>query len=129
MAKRTDFATWDPPSDNLQFSGSCAIISVMSNRTTLILAVAAGFIGGIASQHLAITPVFAKEPASAAKEIRAEKFVIVDENGLPRGAFGINPKDGWPTIEFTGDKDELRRVKWYPAGWTGKGKSTVVPPQ
>jgi hypothetical protein len=68
----------------------------MSTRTTLTLAVAAGFIGGIASQHLALTPVLAKEPATAAKEIRAETFVIVDANGLPRGAFGINPKDGWP---------------------------------
>jgi hypothetical protein len=101
----------------------------MSTRTTLILAVAAGFIGGIASQHLALITVFAKEPAPAAKEVRAEKFVIVDQNGLPRGAFGINPKDGWPTIEFNDEKNELRIVRWYPAGWTGKGKSSVVPPQ
>jgi hypothetical protein len=101
----------------------------MSTRTTLILAVAAGFIGGIASQHLAITPVFAKEPSPAAKKIRAEKFVLVDENGLPRGAFGINPKDGWPTIEFTGEKEQIRRVTYYLPGWTGKGKPLVVPPQ
>ena len=74
-------------------------------------------------------PVFAKEPAPAAKEIRAEKFVIVDENGLPRGAFGINPKDGWPVIEFTGENEHLRRVTWYATGWSGKGKSSVVPPR
>jgi hypothetical protein len=102
----------------------------MSTRTTFILAVAAGFIGGIVSQHLALTPVFAQGSTPAAKEIRAEKFVIVDENGLPRGAFGINPKDGWPTIEFTGATGQLRRVKWdLPVGWTGKGKSSVVPPK
>ena len=101
----------------------------MSTRTTLILAVAAGFIGGIASQHLPLTPVFAQVSTPAAKEIRAEKYVIVDEHGLPRGAFGINPKDGWPIIEFIGEKEQLRRVTWIAAGWAGKGKSSVVPPQ
>src|SRR5580692_4094736 len=101
----------------------------MSTRTTLILSVTAGFLGGIVSQHLALTPVFAQPPTPAAKEIRAEKFVIVDEHGLPRGAFGINPKDGWPTIEFIGEKEQLRRVSWITGeGWTGKGKSSVVPP-
>jgi hypothetical protein len=108
-----------------------AIIRIMSAQTTVILALAAGFIGGIVSQHLALPSVFAQAPTPAAKEIRAEKFVIVDENGLPRGAFGINPKDGWPIIEFTGEKEQLRRVTWYAAGagWSGKGKPAVVPPQ
>jgi hypothetical protein len=106
-----------------------AIIKIMSTRTTLILAVAAGFIGGIVSQHLALTPVFAQASTPAAKEIRAEKLVIVDEHGLPRGAFGINPKDGWPMIEFIGEKEQLRRVAWVAPGWTGKGKSLVVPQQ
>jgi hypothetical protein len=101
----------------------------MSTRTTLILAIAAGFLGGIVAQHLALTPVFAQAPTPAAKEIRAEKFVVVDQNGSPRGAFGISPKDGWAAIEFTGEKGQLRRVTWYPAGWTGKGKPLVVPPQ
>jgi hypothetical protein len=102
----------------------------MSTKTTLILAVAAGFIGGIVSQRIQLVPVFAQTSTSAAKEIRTEKLVIVDEHGLPRGAFGINPKDGWPTIEFIGEKEQLRRVSWITgAGWTGKGRSSVVPPQ
>jgi hypothetical protein len=101
----------------------------MSPRTTLMLALAAGFIGGIVSQHLALMPVLAQAPTPAAKEVRAEKFVIVDENGLPRGAFGIDPKDGWAMIEFTGEKEQVRRVKWYPIGWSGKGKPAVVPLQ
>jgi hypothetical protein len=94
-----------------------------------MLAVAAGFIGGIVSQRLALTPVFAQAPTSAVKEIRAEKFVIVDQNGLPRGAFGINPQDGWPIIEFTGEKEQIRRVNYYMPGRTGKGKPLVVPPR
>jgi hypothetical protein len=48
---------------------------------------------------------------------------------LPRGAFGINPKDGWPIIEMTGEKEQLRRVTYYVPGWTGKGKPLVVPQQ
>ena len=87
-----------------------AIIKIMNTQTTLILALAAGFIGGIVSQHLPLTSVFAQAPMPAAKEIRAEKFVIVDENGLPRGAFGINPKDGWPMIESTGEKEQLAPI-------------------
>jgi hypothetical protein len=60
---------------------------------------------GIVSQHLALTPVFAQAPKRVAKKIRAEKFVIVDDNGLP----------------------QLRQVAG--AGWSGKGKPAMVPPQ
>jgi hypothetical protein len=102
---------------------------MMGTKANFMLAVAAGFFGGIVSLHLALTPVFAQAPTPAVKEIRAEKFVIVDEKGLPRGAFGINPKDGWPTIEFTGATGQLRRVKYDLPGWNGKGKSSVVPPR
>jgi hypothetical protein len=99
----------------------------MSTRTTLILAIAAGFFGGIVSQHIALTPVFAQAQTPATHEIRAERFVVVDENGLPRGAFGIDSKSGWPEIEAKGEKGRLIRARWYGAGWFGKGKPSVVP--
>ena len=105
-----------------------AIIRIMSTRTTLTLAVAAGFFGGIVSQRIVLTPVFAQAPTPAAKEIRAEKFVIVDVNGLPRGAFGIDKKDGWPTIEITDAKGHLQWVRWGEP-FLGKGKSSLVPKQ
>ncbi len=101
----------------------------MNTRTTLTLAVAAGFFGGVLSQHIALTPVFAQTPPPAAKEIRAEKFVIVDEKGLPRGAFGMDSKGEWPEIEIRDEKGHIERVRWNGVGFLGKGKAKVVPPQ
>jgi hypothetical protein len=66
----------------------------MSTKTTLALALAAGFLGGIASQHITIAPVFAQAPTLIPTEIRAQRFVAVDETGMPRAVFGINGKDG-----------------------------------
>jgi hypothetical protein len=33
---------------------------------------------------------YAQSPATAPAEIRAQKFIVVDENGVPRGAFGMD---------------------------------------
>jgi hypothetical protein len=96
----------------------------MCTKVTLTLAVVAGFLGGIVSQHIALTPVFAQASTPATKEIRAEKFVIVDENGLPRGAFGIDKKHGWPTVEITDAKGHP-----YGARFLRNDKPTVVPQQ
>jgi hypothetical protein len=67
----------------------------MSTKTTIALAVAAGFLGGVASQRILPTPVRAQEQASVPQEIRAHKFVIVDDAGVDRGVFGFpNNVDG-----------------------------------
>ena len=71
----------------------------MSNKTTIVLALAAGFLGGIVSQHIAPPPVYAQAQPAVPREIRAESFVIVDTNGVPRGAFAVNGKNGRPMIE------------------------------
>lgn len=72
----------------------------MSNKTTLTLALAAGFIGGIASQRIAPASVHA-QTQTPPLEIRAQSFVVVDQGGLPRGAFGIDRQNGWPIVEIT----------------------------
>jgi hypothetical protein len=80
----------------------------MCNRITIALAVVAGFIGGAMSYYV-LTPasVHAQTPpTSVATEIRAQKFVLVDENGTPRGAFGIET-DGTVQIEVTDPKGKL----------------------
>jgi hypothetical protein len=100
----------------------------MNTKIPIAIGLVAGFFGG-AMFHYTCSPLPVQAQVQAPTEIRAQKFVIVDEHGLPRGAFGINPKDGWPIIEMTGEKEQLRRVRWYPAGWTGKGKPLVVPQQ
>ena len=81
----------------------------MSTKTTLALAVAAGFMGGIVSQRILPTPVRAQEQASVPQEIRAHKFVLVDDAGVDRGVFGFNWK-GAPDIEMMDAKGHI----WVP---------------
>jgi hypothetical protein len=69
----------------------------MSTRTTVAFAIAAGFIGGVASQRIMPTPVRAQEQASVPREVRAHRFALVDDAGVNRGVFGFN-KDGSPRI-------------------------------
>ena len=64
----------------------------MSTKTTVLLAMAAGYIGGLASNRFAPAVVHAQEQPSVPQEIRAHKFVLVDDNGVDRGVFGFNYK-------------------------------------
>jgi hypothetical protein len=100
----------------------------MNTKATVALAFAAGLTGGIVSQRIINTPVYAQELTPATKEIRAEKFVLVDDNGLPRGAFGIGTKDGWPTLEVIDKKGHLWRARLDDPSFGG-GKPSVVPPK
>ena len=104
----------------------------MNTRATFVLAFAAGLTGGLVSQRIINTPVYANTPVyvqtSATKEIRAERFVLVDHNGSPWGAFGIGAKDGWPTLEVKGKNKRLYRVLLDDASF-GWGKPSVVPPK
>jgi hypothetical protein len=99
----------------------------MSTKTTIALALTAGFIGGIVSQRIAPPSAYAQAQAPIPREIRAESFVIVDENGSPRGAFGIDRRDGSPNIEILTDtKGHLAWVRWG-GPFLGKGKSSMIP--
>src|SRR5579863_8560799 len=69
----------------------------MTTKPTLALALAAGFIGGIASQYVMPAPVWAQ--ASIPRDIRAHKFVLVDEAGVSRGVFGFDQYQR-PSIEL-----------------------------
>jgi hypothetical protein len=71
----------------------------MNPKKTIALAVAAGFIGGIASQSIVPVSVSAQEQASVPQEIRAHKLVLVDEAGVSRGVLGFD-KHQRPNIEF-----------------------------
>jgi len=64
----------------------------MLNRTlTLTFAFAAGLLGGSLSHSAVPTVVFAQAQSTAPKEIRAQRFILVDENGTIRGLFAIEP--------------------------------------
>lgn len=76
----------------------------MNTKLTVTLALAAGFIGGLASRSYGPAPVHAQAPAP--HEIQAQKFVLVDETGLARGVFGIE-ENGTPQIEVIGHKGHV----------------------
>jgi len=99
----------------------------MNTKTTISLAIAAGFLGGIASQSISPIMAHAQAQPPIPKEIRAESFVIVDENGLPRGAFGIDKK-GFPMVEATDAKGHVYWIRWGES-FFGKGKPSLAPLQ
>jgi len=75
----------------------------MSPRTTIVLALAAGFAGGTISQRLAPLPVRAQDQTPIPQEIRAQKFVLVDKDGVNRGVLGIPARGratGSPSLEL-----------------------------
>jgi hypothetical protein len=78
----------------------------MNRNLNVILALAAGLAGGVASRFLTPTPAFAQ--ASIPKEIKAQKFVIVNSEGKALGVFGFD-RDGTPMVKLT---DENGRMLW-----------------
>jgi hypothetical protein len=71
----------------------------MNTKATTLLALVAGFIGGAMSHYLFVPmSVRAQGPAQSSPEIRAQKFVLVDENGMARGVFGFRD-DGTPDMQ------------------------------
>jgi hypothetical protein len=73
----------------------------MNRNMTLILAFGAGLFGGVLSRWITPTPVLAQAqatpPASATpvpKEIRAQRFTLVGEDGTVLGTFGIDSING-----------------------------------
>jgi hypothetical protein len=70
-------------------------VNVRKIVCTITLALAAGFLGGLTSRYDGPTPVYAQLPASS-PEVRAQKFVLVDPNGVARGVFGIESRSSTP---------------------------------
>src|ERR1700722_1868647 len=69
------------------------------HQSHLLLAVTSRFLGGIVSQRIQPAPVHAQDQP-VPQEIRAHKFVLVDEAGVNRGVFGFGELRGspYPTI-------------------------------
>jgi len=67
----------------------------MNRKFNLALALAAGLLGGVLSRYVAPWPVLAQ--AQPAKELRAQSFVLVDDNNNLVGTFTAStpaPKPG-----------------------------------
>jgi hypothetical protein len=64
----------------------------MKRNLNLTLAFAAGLLGGVTSRWFAPTPVLAQAPAAVPKEIKAQRFTLVGEDGAVLGTFGAEPR-------------------------------------
>ncbi|HEY6328510.1 MAG TPA: hypothetical protein VI756_04165 [Blastocatellia bacterium] len=100
----------------------------MKAKYSIVLALIAGFAGGFASNHLTPGRAYAKNDSGAPSvnaggqvappaEISAHKFVLVDENGLACGVFGVE-SNGAPVIEITDSKRRVYVTEWDRPGHT-----------
>ena len=80
----------------------------MNRKLNVTLALAAGLLGGLLSRYITPTPVFAQVQAPVPKEIRAQRFVLVNDQGVPLGVFGFD-REGVPTIKLI---DQSGRTIW-----------------
>ena len=69
----------------------------MNRRMAWVLALVAGFLGGIASQYTSPALVRAQVRTAPAKIISAQRFVLVNEQGATSGVFGSD-ESGNPSI-------------------------------
>jgi hypothetical protein len=75
----------------------------------VLLALVAGFIGGVfSSQIFASRPLFTEKEPRQQKVVVAEKFRLVDETGMVRAALGLTRK-GQPGLGML-DKRGLPRI-------------------
>jgi|HubBroStandDraft_2_1064218.scaffolds.fasta_scaffold711627_2 hypothetical protein len=61
----------------------------MNQKWTLVLALAAGFVGSALFHALSLVSVHAQAPNAPTKEVRAQSFVLVDDNNKALGRFAI----------------------------------------
>ena len=61
----------------------------MDQKWTIILALAAGFVGSALFHGLTLVSVHAQVPSAPLKEIRAQSFVLVDDSNKALGRLAI----------------------------------------
>ena len=59
----------------------------MNNKLTIVIALAAGLLGGTLTRYVAPPTALAQNPAPTSKEIRAQSFTLVDSANRTVGAF------------------------------------------
>ena len=78
----------------------------------LTLSLAAGLLGGLLSRYLTPIPAYAQSQLSPPREIRAQNFVLVNDNDVASGVFGF-AKDGKPTIWIIDQRGRVRVGHWW----------------
>jgi hypothetical protein len=104
----------------------------MKRAVTTVLGLVAGFIGGAMSHYLFV-PMTVQAQAQSPAEIRAQKFVLVDESGTVRGVFGFR-SDGSPDIQIRARVQEPKGIAKLmepvveSVRWTGgMGRNGTIP--
>jgi hypothetical protein len=75
-------------------------------KKTYLLSIAAGFAGGMLSSHLG--PIAAHAQSQALDEIKAQRFTLVNQAGVPMGTFSFDDS-GRPQIVL---RDGLGHDVW-----------------
>jgi hypothetical protein len=89
----------------------------MKRNLNITLAFAAGLLGGVTSRWFVPTPVLAQAP-TAPKEVKAQRFTLVGEDGAVLGTFGAEPRPNGK-IKGTGSIrlfDESGKEIWSAGG-------------
>lgn len=84
----------------------------MNRKLNLGLSIAAGLLGGFLSHYVPPELVHAQTQPAPPKEIRAQRFLLVNDDGSPAGLFGFD-KDGSPTVVLL---DKTGKVVWSAGG-------------
>jgi hypothetical protein len=100
----------------------------MSRSLNLALSLAAGLLGGMVSRWVIPTPVLAQAPMPAPKDVRAQRFTLVTEDGRVLGVFGSDqPLDAGnnPARRPSASANALPTIKLFdPSGkeiWSAGG--------
>jgi hypothetical protein len=83
----------------------------MNRKLHLGLSLAAGLLGGVLAHYVSPELVHAAQ-AAPTKEVRAQSFVLVNEDGSPAGLFGFD-LNGQPMIKLF---DRAGKVIWSTDG-------------
>jgi len=81
------------------------------NKTSLILSLATGLLGGVIAQYISPSAVHAQTARPASSEIRAQSFVLLNDKGDVSGSFGFD-NQGRPVIRLI----EKGREVWSAGG-------------
>jgi hypothetical protein len=80
----------------------------MNRKMHLGLSLAAGLLGGLLSHYVSPVLVHAAQAAPPPKEVRAQSFLLVNDDGSPAGLFGFD-LNGHPNIKLF---DRTGKVTW-----------------
>ena len=67
----------------------------MNNKLSVAIALVAGLLGGLLTRFIAPSAAFAQDQTPVTKEIRAQRFTLVDASDRTLGTFTSAPDPGW----------------------------------